>query len=433
MLRLVRFRALEVIVRQGDPGDALYIIETGTVQVMKDGVVLRVIGREGFFGERALIKHESRTANVIATEETACLVLHHDDFLRVVDESITQLLLERLELQDDSVSLLQLVLVKELGKGMFGSVYMVAHRAKKTLYALKTVSRPKVKAYDLYANVRLERQVMLELDHVFIAKLVKTFKDAARVYFLMELVNGMDLFDVIRKIGTIYPGLLKECECKFYICSLLLALEHLHERSIVYRDLKPENVVVDAMGYLKLVDFGTAKVLKGRTFTTIGTPHYMAPEVILGKGYGLSVDLWSLGIIAYEFVCGGVPFGEDEDDPFKIYEKVLRQSLRWPSAIPKGSKIRDFTELLLCKNEAVRGAGVSSVKKHKWLDGFEWERLILKQLSAPYIPKAVDLTGEIEATIDASNVSVTEAVQDTDETSLPQLSQIEPDSWDKDF
>lgn len=395
--------------------------------------MLRVIGREGFFGERALIKHELRTASVVAGEDVACLVLHQEDFLRVIDESITPLLMQRLDLQDDSVTLPQLVLIKELGKGMFGAVYMVVHRTKGTLYALKTVSRRKIKAYDLYCSVRLERQVMLELDHVFIAKLVKTFKDAVRVYFLMELVNGMDLFDVIRKIGTPHSGLLKECECKFYTCNLLLALEHLHERSIVYRDLKPENVVVDTTGYLKLIDFGTAKVLKGRTFTTIGTPHYMAPEVILGKGYGLSVDLWSLGIIAYEFVCGGVPFGEDEDDPFKIYEKVLRESLRWPSAVPKGSRMRDFTELLLSKNEAVRGTGVAAMKKHKWLDGFEWEKLVLKQLPAPYLPKTVDWTSEIRATLAASNVSASEAVQDTDEATLPQLSQQEPESWDKDF
>ena len=198
-------------------------------------------------------------------------------------------------------------------------------------------------------------------------KLVKTFKDSMRVYFLTELVVGMDLFDVIRKLG-----LVRELDTKFYAANLLLALEHLHERNIIYRDLKPENIVVDEQGYLKIVDFGTAKVLKGRTFTTIGTPHYMAPEVILGKGYGLSADIWSLGVMLYEFLCGGVPFGEDEDDPFKIYEKILRENLRWPSNIARASKVREFVEILLSKNEALRNSGVSSMRKHKWLAGFEW-------------------------------------------------------------
>merc|ERR1719313_2610357 len=104
----------------------------------------------------------------------------------------------------------------------------------------------------------------------------------------------------------------------FYIGCLVLALETLHERSIVFRDLKPENVMLDVQGYLKLIDFGIAKKLEtggGRAFTMIGTPHYMAPEVIRGKGYGSEVDIWGLGVILYELVCGFLPFGEDLDDP----------------------------------------------------------------------------------------------------------------------
>jgi cGMP-dependent protein kinase len=355
------------IFSQGEPGEALYIIDSGQVKVIKDGTVLRVLVKHGFFGERSVLTNEVRTASVVAQGPVKCLVLHRQEFLTVMDESVTKLLAHRLELQDDTVTLSQLSVIKELGKGMFGGVYAVVHKTKGTLYALKTVSRRKIRAYDLFNSLQLERQVLLEIDHNFIMKLVKTFKDDARVYFLMELVVGMDLFDVIRKLG-----LVKELDTKFYAATLLLALEHLHERNIIYRDLKPENVVVDEQGYLKLVDFGTAKVLKGRTFTTIGTPHYMAPEVILGKGYGLSADIWSLGVMLYEFLCGGVPFGEDEDDPFKIYEKILRENLRWPSSIARASKVREFVELLLSKNEALRNSGVPQLRKHKWLIGFEW-------------------------------------------------------------
>jgi cGMP-dependent protein kinase len=118
------------------------------------------------------------------------------------------------------------------------------------------------------------------LDHVFILKLVKTFKDDNRIYFLTELVQGMDLFDVLRKIG-----LLTNSKALFYSSCMILMLEHLHERRIAHRDIKPENIMVDKDGYPKLIDFGTAKVVKDRTFTVLGTPHYMAPEIILGKGY----------------------------------------------------------------------------------------------------------------------------------------------------
>lgn len=104
-------------------------------------------------------------------------------------------------------------------------------------------------------------------------------------------------------------------------------MEYLHTHHIVYRDIKPENVMVDHHGYIRLIDMGTAKILKGkgRTFTIIGTPHYMAPEIINGKGYSYSVDLWSIGICLYEFMCGGVPFAEDAEDPYEIYEEITKK------------------------------------------------------------------------------------------------------------
>ena len=87
--------------------------------------------------------------------------------------------------------------------------------------------------------------------------------------------------------------------------------------------------MVDSDGYTKLIDFGTATFLKGRTYTIVGTPHYMAPEVIVGKGYGIAVDYWSLGVILYEFMCGSVPFGNNEKDPYVIYEKILEHKLSY--------------------------------------------------------------------------------------------------------
>ena len=363
------------IFRQGDEGDTFYIVKTGQVLVAKDGVTLRTITKNGFFGERSILLKERRTAGIVAEGEVACWVLLQQDFGEIIDESIRQILSKRMQLQDDTVTLDKLAVIKELGKGMFGSVYLVVHREKGSLYALKCVSRKKIRAYDISSNVILERKLLLQIDHIFIMKLVKTFKDDNRVYFLTEFVNGQDLFDVIRILG-----LVKNEDCRFYIGGLMLILEHLHERGIVYRDLKPENVMVDEMvstsqGYPKLIDFGTAKVVEGRTFTIVGTPHYMAPEVVLGKGYTHCVDVWSLGVMLYEFICGGVPFGEDEDDPFLIYEKILRDALRFPGTMPKTNPARGFLEVLLNKNPALRVVdGIAKLKEHQWLYGFDWVR-----------------------------------------------------------
>jgi cGMP-dependent protein kinase len=416
------------------------MVKSGSVQVMKDGVALRNIVKNDYFGERSVLTNDVRTASVISVGESECWVLHQSDFLTIVDESISKMLIKRIQLQDDSITLEDLAVVKLLGKGMFGCVFLVVHKVKKSLYAFKAVQRRKIRMFDIAENLQLERRLLLQVDHIFIMKLVKTFKDDKHVYFLTELVNGQDLFDVIRVLG-----LLKESECKFYSACLLLILEHLHEKGIVYRDLKPENVMVDDQGYPKLIDFGTAKLISGRTFTIVGTPHYMAPEVVLGKGYGLPADIWSLGIMLYEFICGGVPFGEEEEDPFAIYDKILHETLRYPASLPKGNHTRMFIEALLNKNPAVRSiGGIPKLKEQKWFFQFDWvntrqEKLSLKQLPPPLVPKTKDLTDEIARGIarrEPLNVSI--EVKPTQEeeamdNSPSQEEQPEPPDWDKEF
>mmetsp|Transcript_13728 Transcript_13728/g.2198 ORF Transcript_13728/g.2198 Transcript_13728/m.2198 type:complete len:205 (-) Transcript_13728:1009-1623(-) len=202
---------------------------------------------------------------------------------------------------------------------------------------------------DIFENLVLERDVMLLLDHPFVVKLVKTFKDAERVYFLMEFVRGLDLFDALREIGLVTGP-----NAKFYTASLILILEHLHSHEIIYRDLKPENVMVDKDGYIKLIDFGTARIIKDRTFTIVGTPHYMAPEVIKGKGYFMEADFWSLGIMLYEFMCGGVPFGDDVDDPLMIYDKIIEYNLKFPIFFKGNDEAKDIIRKLLNPNPAMR-------------------------------------------------------------------------------
>lgn len=149
-----------------------------------------------------------------------------------------------------------------------------------------------------------------------IMKFYRTFKNEDAIYFLTQFIEGSELFDVIREMG-----LLTSTQAQFYIGSMILALEHMHSKNIIYRDIKPENIMVDKNGIMYLIDLGTAKVLNekrhhGMALTMIGTPHYMAPEVYEGgKGYTQLVDLWSVGICLYEFVVGCLPFGEDLEDP----------------------------------------------------------------------------------------------------------------------
>lgn len=148
---------------------------------------------------------------------------------------------------------------------------------------------------------------------------------------------------------------------------------------MIYRDLKPENIIVDAEGYLKIIDLGTAKILENhyRTFTTIGTPHYIAPEVFSGKGYSFMADLWSLGIIIYEFMCGYVPFGEDEGDPYAIYEIIIHtRSLSFAKYF-NDPKAKSLIEQLLNKTPDLRlGGSYAALKNHHWFQDLDWVKTL---------------------------------------------------------
>ena len=172
----------------------------------------------------------------------------------------------------------------------------------------------------MHKNIEIERNILLKIDHPFIVKLVKTLKDEKFVYFLMDYIKGKELFDVIRDINV-----LNKFQAQFYSASIMLAANYLHERKIIYRDIKPENIMVVTNGFIKLIDFGTAKSMNDRTNTVIGTPDYMAPEVILGKGYSFKVDFWSIAVMTYEFLCGKTPFGDGLEEPMDIYLAVINQ------------------------------------------------------------------------------------------------------------
>ena len=427
VFELQEYPASFIIFEQGDIGDAFYIIKSGQVEIIIDGNPVRVIDRHDFFGERAILFNEKRTATVVS-KNAVCWVLSKENFLNIIDKFIRKQIMKRIDLQNDSVMLKDLVLVKLLGKGMFGNVFLAHNPKTKMSYALKTVHRSIIKECNIFKNLCLERRILMQIDHPFVVKLVKTFKDSDRIYFLMELVQGIDLFDVMRQVDQI-----NESIAAFYIACLALIFEHLHERNIIYRDLKPENVMVDEEGYTKLIDFGTANIINERTYTVVGTAHYMAPEVIKGTGYGLEADYWSLGVILYELVMNSVPFGEGETDPYKIYSLVLESKLQLP---PNANiQCKGLIEKLLNKNPALRG-NIESLKKNEWFIGIDWDQLLSKQVKPPFIPKVSRHKRDIAKTLTSEHnfqgiIKDQESSKIASSTSLK--SQSQNSVWDNEF
>ena len=308
------------IITQGEEGTRFYIVKKGLVDIFVNKKYIRTMNENEYLGERALFFKEPRSATARAHGDCEVYYLEKEDFEEVIEKNLLDYLNNRLYLQDDSITLDQLTYLTKLGSGSYGNVSLVKSTKKEFFYAIKNISNKQILYNNLQYNLDLERGILLRVDHPFIVKLVKTLKDDKFIYFLMDYIKGKELFSVIRDIG-----LLNKTQTLFYGASIMLAVNYLHQRKFVFRDIKPENVMVLDNGYIKIIDFGTAKAIEDKTKTTLGTPHYMAPEMILGKGYSFEVDFWAIAICMYEFICGEVPFGDDLEDTMEIYLAIKNE------------------------------------------------------------------------------------------------------------
>jgi cGMP-dependent protein kinase len=315
-----KFPKDKIIIYENTPGDKFFMIIKGKVRITIQGKLVRMLEDGDFFGENALLKAFKRSATATAVAETECYTISKDEFLHIIDKNLLELFKKIAYHQDTSVELKDLYYLSFLGKGKFGSVCLVHN--KKCLYAIKSVSRKSVETqHGLNNYVLSEKEILLSLRHPFIVTLVKTLKNDNYFFYLMEFINGVIFDDYLTQRNQ-----KKNInETRFYIAQLLVIIDYINRRNIIHRDIKPNNLILESNGYLKLIDFGTAKQITDFTYTIIGTPHYMAPEVLLGKGYSYNADYWSIGVCMYEMYYGMYPFGHGKHDIMEVYKEVLHK------------------------------------------------------------------------------------------------------------
>ena len=388
MMKKLSYDKNKIIFHQGETGNKLYMIKKGRVQIFKNKKYIRELGEGACFGELALLYDEPRSATIKTVEPTIIFYLTKDDFSSLVDENMFKYLAKKISLEDGNVTLLEnLFFVKNLGHGKFGNVCLVHN--KKNYFAIKAVSRKAAeKQKVLIKYIIQERNILLTLENPFIMKLVKTFKTEDNIFFLLEYISGRAMSKYLN-LRT-QKQLMNEKETIFYIATLLVALNYLKSRNVCHRDLKPDNIIIDENGYLKLIDFGNSKIIdqKTKTHTITGTPHYIAPEILLGYGYGLTCDYWSLGIIAYEVYFGSHPFGKNAKDPIEVYKEIVKKNLVFTRG---DANIIELIKGLLVKNENER---VCSLEKAKTMDAFKdflWDELLEFKMVPNYIPKKLEL------------------------------------------
>jgi len=399
------YKQNDVIIKQGDIGDKFFVIKSGEVrwETLSGKAGPRKPGE--YFGERALIHNQKRAATITAVTTTVCLELHKEDFKQLlgplVDEMEKQIEQEEMKtekfvrntdfvaktrgsaLLKSICSLNQLETVGILGKGAFGIVSLVIDPVNEKPYALKAMKKCQIAEMGFQEHIVNEKDVMLLLHNDFLVNLRGTFKDKLRVYLLLDVCLGGELFTILRA-----HRYFDENTTKFMAACVVEAFGYMHSLNVIYRDLKPENLVLDDKGYLKVTDFGFAKQIVDQTYTLCGTPEYFAPEIVTGQGHGKAVDWWTLGILIYEMLASFSPFYDDQ--AIGIYRKIVTGKIRFPRLFSRSAKdlIKSFLKSKPTRRLGVLHNGdIDKIRQMEWFNDFNWADLRAFKMSAPIKPK----------------------------------------------
>jgi serine/threonine protein kinase/CRP-like cAMP-binding protein len=421
VMRVQSFPDGAYIIRQGEEGSRFYIINEGEVRCTRlvapnrEEELIRLTAQE-FFGERALITNEARKANVIACGPVECLVLERSNFqslLADVQDDIVNVITKRETTdkptqQEEVVDLNprtnfryeELKIMRTVGTGTFGRVKMVQH-ANGQVCALKCMNKSEVVASHQERNIMAEKNLLFECSaSPFILKLLQTYNHPNQIMMLMEFIQGGELWSYIyEKTNTVarcQAGGFEMPAVKFYAANVILAFKHIHSKGIAYRDLKPENLLMDTKGYLKMIDFGFAKKFPytknnqkhDKTYTLCGTPEYLAPEIVMSKGYDRGVDYWALGCLIYELWLARTPFQADYTN--KIFQNIVAADK--VLAFPRGMDPQHVTLIkkLLTVNSAFRlgtlSGGIDDIIRDPFFSTVDWNAITQQSMPAPYVP-----------------------------------------------
>jgi len=412
----ISFLQGEVILKQNDEGDRFYLIISGACEWTKTqptgGYQSGDLSMGDCFGERALIKAEKRSATIIAKTTVKTLTLTKDDFHDLLGSG--EIFEDRLSSYDkpqgaddgktedrsgaertsnsnkysgprksdiSSLKVLNANTVGVLGQGAFGIVTLVSDPKSEQSYAMKAIKKCQIAEMGQQKHVINEMLIMRKLAEgrcSFLVNLIATYKDKLRVYFLLDVCLGGELFTILRRRRNF-----SEKTAKFYTACVVEGFDYMHGLHIVYRDLKPENLVLTNNGYLKITDFGFAKKVTGKTFTLCGTPDYLAPEIVTGQGHGRAVDWWTLGILLYEMVASFPPFYDEK--PINTYRKIIKGKIKWVRSFSPEVKelIQAFLQVRPVKRLGMQHGGAERIRSCIFFKDFAWKALQQQTLVAP--------------------------------------------------
>lgn len=408
-------------------GDLTSPVDDGSLSdVTKQKVAAAKQYIENHYKEQMKNLQERKERRTILEKKLADAEVSEEDqsnLLKFLEKKETEYMrLQRAKMGVDDFELLTMI-----GKGAFGEVRVCREKTTDHVYAMKKLKKSEMLRRGQVEHVKAERNLLAEVDSNCIVKLYCSFQDDEYLYLIMEYLPGGDMMTLLMRKDT-----LTEDEARFYVGETVLAIESIHKHNYIHRDIKPDNLLLDRYGHLRLSDFGLCKPLDCSTleekdfsvgqnvngstqseersapkrtqqeqlqnwqknrrtlaYSTVGTPDYIAPEVLLKKGYGMECDWWSLGAIMYEMLVGYPPFYSD--DPMTTCRKIVnwKSHLKFPDEAGLSPEAKDLISRLLCNvNHRLGSKGADEIKAHRFFKGVEWDKLY--QIEAAFIPEVND-------------------------------------------
>lgn len=374
-------------------GSGIYFVHSGTVK-MEEGTG-ETITQGGFFGVDDTILLEQISNTAVAVEDCEVGYLSKEVIAAVIIqmpriyEGAKRKPMRQSSTITEPIALKKLKKHRILGVGTFGKVWLVTNGNSKEAYALKVQRKRILLQHQQVEGVMREMSVMAKISHPFVLKLINVYQDSDAVLMLVKLVQGGELYGIMKRARR---NILPERDAKFYGSGILEGLCYMHSFDILYRDLKPENVLINKDGYPIIVDLGFAKEVPDKTFTLCGTPWYIAPEVILGRGHDKACDHWSWAILVHEMVTGDTPFAASGSDQMTLFKAIVRGNYKISRRC--NSIVSDLIQRILTSKPSNRlgslAGGEMDIKTHQWLVDVDFDKLRQKKFRAPWKPDVKD-------------------------------------------
>ena len=384
----------EIIIKKKDKVEYVYFIKEGSLNFIEDGEVFKEYHKGNSFGEIFLLNGKPAKGEIIVISEKCTLykLTKRYFFELLSDIKLNKKTKRKLCLEDMEIFPSNLYYLATINKGQTNNIYLVHNKIY--IYILKAIYiqnfyQSNTFECKIIPNGLNEKCASKILDNPFLIHYIKTLKNSNWCFFIEEYINGITLSEYLNICKTFNSINF----CKFQSACFMLMLEALQNLGLVHRNIKPENIILDKNGYPILIGFSFCKRIKdGKTATIIGSPHFMAPEILKGKGYSYSCDYWSVGICIYYLFYGEFPFGQDSENPNTIYKEIINKKIEFKNNENNDDfELKELINQLLNKDENLRFCSLDKIKELNFYKNMDFDKLSKREIKAPIIPAVVKI------------------------------------------